>query len=627
MRRLTLGVMGHVDHGKTALVRALTGLDTDRLPEEKARGISIALGFAHATFEDVDVDLIDMPGHERFVRTLIAGATGVDAALLAVAANEGIKPQTLEHLEIAAQLGLSRVLVVVTKADLVTPDAAQQVAAATANAVSQAGLQPLGATPVSTVDDRGMAALRQAIVALAGSAAPAPDDGFAWLPIDRAFSVAGHGAVVTGALRHGPLTAETPLTLDGLTVRVRGLQVHGRPVSQALPGQRVAVNLRGVAATSIARGAALATPGVLTPARWLSVALRAAGDGPELANGARLRLLFGTAEVDARLRLLDRDVLAPGEAALAQLDTATPVAVPGRERFVLRLPSPARTVGGGRVLDPASRRLRRHDPAVLSALSELEGAAPADIAARSLRRASEAGVALSRLSQLAGVSAMRAGSLADQSGALVTADLAVMTDVLSAVQTRLRAAVAAQAEVQPNGVPRRRLAGLLPGVGEAVLALALDRALKSGDLQADGAAIRLPPRRAEADARASQAAQLAAGMLARLRDAGLTPPDVPVLAPTPLARRILEQLARDGRAVHTLDRVQKRELYFHPDAVADAKARLRPGLAPPGLTTGEVGALLGVSRKFSVPLLEYLDVIRFTRRLGNRRTLGPAANP
>ena len=283
--RLLVGVIGHVDHGKTALVGALTGMQTDRLAEEQARGISIALGFAHMDVPGGQIDFIDMPGHERFVRTMVAGATGVDAVLLVVDAREGIKPQTVEHLDIAALLGIRLAIVAISKVDLVTPEAATARAAEVVARVAASGLDVCGTASISVRSREGIGDLRDVLAASLPARPPARDDGFAYLPIDRAFSIAGHGTVVTGTLRRGGLamTDDMEIAPAGTRVRLRGLQVHGRRVTQALPGQRVAVNLRDVSPAQVPRGTALATPGLLTPAHWITVALRAAPDAPPVS--------------------------------------------------------------------------------------------------------------------------------------------------------------------------------------------------------------------------------------------------------------------------------------------------------------------------------------------------------
>ena len=317
MRRLVLGVIGHVDHGKTSLVRALTGMETDRLPEEIKRGISITLGFAHARIGGGEVDFVDMPGHERFVRTMASGATGINAALLVVAANEGVMPQTREHVDIAGLLGVGQAVIAVTKADLVSPGELDATAREAAALVAAAGLAAAPPVPVSAVTGAGVEALKGAITAV-WEGASAPDElGFAYLPVDRAFSVAGYGTVVTGTLRRGKLLAgdEIEIVPAASPVRVRGLQVHGARVNEASPGQRVAVNLRGIEPAQVPRGTALATPGLLPASAWITVELRAVQEAPALATGARLVLLIGTEEVGARLRLLDRDALEPGESA------------------------------------------------------------------------------------------------------------------------------------------------------------------------------------------------------------------------------------------------------------------------------------------------------------------------
>ena len=617
-RRLLLGVIGHVDHGKTALVRALTGIETDRLAEEKRRGISIALGFAHLTLPGAVADLIDMPGHERFVRTMISGATGIDAVLLVVSAAEGIKPQTREHVDIAGLLGVRQAVVAVSKADLVPAAQAESVGREAAALAQAAGMAVAAPVLTSVVTGAGLDALRDAIGATLRTAEGTEEAGFPYLPIDRAFSLAGHGTVVTGTLRRGSIAAGSALvaTPSGETVRVRGLQVHGAPVTTASPGQRVAVNLRGTELASVPRGSALSLGGLLGPSAWLSVQLRSVATAPVLPTGARLRLLFGTEEVDARLRLLDRDELQPGETAPAQLHCASLVCVPAREPFILRQPSPAATVAGGVVLDPETIRQRRNAPGVLARLRALATATPADIVRQETERAGQSGIALARLARVAGVAPARAAALLSGSPAVLLHGHAVMTDALDAVAARLPRAL----QTHPDGLSREALGRLLPGVGAAVLDEAATRLVRSGVLRQERGLIRVyqaARERSQADADIA----LATSMIDALRRAGLTPPDPVTLAPDPRAKRLLDRLVREGAVIRTTDRVQKRDIVFHPDAVEAARRRLAPLLGEPGLLVKEAGEALGISRKFSVPLLEHLDAIRFTRRVADRRVL------
>ncbi|WP_431271818.1 GTP-binding protein [Dankookia sp. P2] len=341
MTSIAIGVMGHVDHGKTALVRALTGTDTDRLPEEKARGISIALGFALLRAGEADIDLIDMPGHERFLRTMVAGAAGIGAALVVVSALEGPRAQTREHLEIAGLLGLRRAVVAVSFCDRAAPDQARMAGEATVALAIQAGLQAPPVLLTAAPAGLGVAPLAAALAELV-RAVPAPADlGLAQLSVDRAFALPGIGPVVTGTLRRGRLTVgeEVELHPGGRRARVRSLQAHGKPVAAAPPGRRVAVALRGVEISALSRGMVLASPGAALPGEWLDARLAVLGSAPApVADGATLRLLTGTSEVAARLRLPAGDALSPGQAATVQLRCDPPVVAMAGDGFVLRLP-------------------------------------------------------------------------------------------------------------------------------------------------------------------------------------------------------------------------------------------------------------------------------------------------
>ena len=621
MRHLLLGVIGHVDHGKTALVRALTGMETDRLPEEQRRGISIALGFAHVRIGDDEIDIIDMPGHERFVRTMVSGATGIDAVLLVVAANEGVMPQTVEHVDIAVLLGLRRAVIVITKSDLVPPEAAATMAAEVAAFATRSGLRSDAPILASAVTGAGLDAIRHAIGEIILDTTPPTDAGYAYLPVDRAFTIAGHGTVVTGTLRRGRMTTGTELeiTPGGQRTRIRSLQVHGATVPTAEPGQRVAVNLRGMELASVPRGVALCDPGLLPPSDWLSVALTAVADAVPLHTTSRFQLLFGTDEVEARLRLLDRDTLAAGQTALAQLHCTRPISVPSREHFILRLASPAVTVAGGRILDPAAHRLRRHAPRTLARLAALARADGDQILQGEINASAGEGVALHRLARLAGIAPARViqrlpGLDVERTRSDMIIARTSFEKILSGLPRLLQTHAA--------GLSRERLALIAKEVGAPVLDEAIARLITAGTLRQDGGLIRVP-RPAQEREQASQESQLADRLAEAIRKGALTPPDMPPDIPT---RRMLDRLIRAGVLVRTFDKVQKREVLFHHEAIEAARRQLTPLMSQGGgLLVREAGAALGISRKFSVPLLEYLDQIQFTRRVGDRRMLTASA--
>ena len=617
--RLVLGVIGHVDHGKTALVRALTGQDTDRLAEEKRRGISIALGFAGLRIGlDTHIDLIDMPGHERFIRTMVSGATGIDAVLLVVAASEGIKPQTLEHIHIANLLGVRRAVVAISKTDLVTPEEAARAADEAVGLLTRSGIESLPPVLTSIPQGKGTEELRQVLKHLAASQRPRPADGLAFLPIDRAFNIVGHGSVVTGTLRGAAITTDDTLELLPLrrTVRVRAVQVNGAHVATAMPGQRVALNLRDVEIAELERGMVLAAPGTLMRSDRLTVAIRAVEDSPPLKNGMRLRALFGTCEIEIRLRLLDRDALGPGQAGFAQLHCASPVALPAGEHGVLRLLSPPQTVAGGKILESGTRRERRNCPRILQRLEDLRALPPIAMFAAELRRAGQAGTTLRQLSQLSALATPVVSERLRTLPVVVTRSGLVVGKVeLDKLLARIPQLLAPHLA----GLSRKELLAALPGTSPAVLDEALGR-LRFGVAVAERGGRVLIPRPDEDRARASSDADRVSEIAENLRRAGLTPPDPKAIVTDSRSKRAVDRLLREGVVVRAVDRAKGREILFHRDAVEAARHRLAPLLErPPGLLVTEIGAALGISRKYSMPLLDHLDTIHFTCRINDRR--------
>jgi selenocysteine-specific elongation factor len=633
-RRLAVGVIGHVDHGKTALVRALTGEDTDRLPEEKRRGISIALGFAHLKVGlQTQIDLIDMPGHERFVRTMISGATGIDAVLLVVAANEGLKPQTLEHVNIAGLLGLRRAVVAISKTDLVAPEAAQRVAEDAVRLLAKAGIEALppvmssvarGPDSKRDLQDTGIGDLRQRLQALAENLPPRTSDGSTYLPIDRAFSIAGHGPVVTGTLRGATVRTGDTLELLPLRrrVRVRALQVHKAFASAAMPGQRVAVNLRDIEIAELKRGMTLVEPDTLAPSGWLTLSICAVDGGPPLKSGIKLHALLGTDELDVHLRLLDRDVLEGGETGFAQLRCLKPVAIPAGEHVILRLDAIAdgtRTVAGGKILECGNRRQPRNCSRTLKRLEDLRMLPPAELIAAEVRREGPAGSTLRRLSQLTALSVPRVTELLKAQPFRVTQSGLVigesdMDDLLSRVPPLVAA--------HPSGLSQERLLSALAGTSAAVLGEVLERLLARGAINRRGSQL-FVPRPEEDRLRATKQAERVNQIAETLRRGGLTPPNPGAIVTDVQSKRAVDHLLREGIVIRAVDRAKGREILFHRDAIKDAQLRLAPILErAPGLLVTEIGAALGISRKYSMPLLDHLDRVRFTRRVEDRRIRG-----
>jgi selenocysteine-specific elongation factor len=630
-----LGTAGHIDHGKTALVRALTGVDTDRLPEEKTRGITIDLGFAPLALPSgALVSVVDVPGHEALVRTMVAGATGIDLLLLVVAADEGVMPQTREHLAICELLGLSRAVVALTKSDLVAPELMELAAAEVVDLLAGTPLAGAPVVPVSSRTGAGIEALRDAIAALAAAPPHTSRRGPPRLAVDRAFEMRGFGAVVTGTLIGDALEVGDALRVypGEATGRVRGLQSHGEARDRVEPGSRCAVNLQGVSLAELARGCVLAPPGRLAPAAALDVELDWLAGAPEVLDRAAVTLLLGTCERRARVAPIGADHIASGSRGFARVHVERELvpALPG-DRFILRgfarTDSGGATLGGGRVLDAAPPHRRRSDPALLRDLEALRLRRPElDVAVR-VRRAGLAGIARADLSRETGLAAdeLDAALARPPDGAAIhtTADgRCIAEPALAELEARLEAALDAYHRAEPlrPGMPTGALRGSLPdNVPQAVAALALERLTARGRLAIEGDLARRPDHRPRLDAAASRLAERIAALVG---EAGLDAPSLRDLAaasgaPPERLRDLLAHLERQGRLVRAPG-----ELWFAADAVESLRERLRAHFrAHAELDTPTYKALIGTSRRTAVPLMELLDTERFTARRGEVRIL------
>jgi selenocysteine-specific elongation factor len=626
MRSLVVGTAGHVDHGKSALVLALTGTDPDRLKEEKRRGISIELGFAHVALEpELVASFIDVPGHERFVRNMLAGSHGIDALLLVVAADESVMPQTREHFDICRLLGIPRGLVVLTKCDAADAELQALAELEVRELVAGSFLETAPVLRVSARRGDGLRELKAALVALARAAPQRSTGGLLRLPVDRAFTVHGFGSVITGTVVSGSIAVGDELELlpSGRRTRVRGLQVHGGAVLRVEAGSRAAANLSNVEVSEIARGDVLTRPGSLSASSVVDVELTLLPGSAPLKNQARLRVHAASAELLARVRLPGPGVLAPGARAVAQLRFESPAVLTRDDRLVLRSYSPASTIGGARVLDPLPPKRRRgHDQgdrlqalavadkprAALLMLREA-GAVGIDAACLSARLGLEVAELLALVEPLAEV--LRFGR--DSPSYLSTDAFAGLRQAsLSLVESHHAAHPLQPAMVREE--LRRRLFGRTPeGVFERLLeSLALEGQLR---LTSDSVARTGHQVRFNADEEQARVSLLAAATSAALAGLELTA----LSATSGLDRRLLERVARALLAEGTLERVGD-DLLVHREALEALKHAVR-GRWPPGSRLDVAGLkdMTGLSRKWVIPLLEYLDRERVTRRAGKDR--------
>lgn len=631
VRRFLIGTAGHIDHGKTALVKALTGIDADRLPEEKRRGITIDLGFAHAEWEGDRLSFVDVPGHEKFVRNMLAGAGGIDAVLLVVAADESVMPQTREHFEIVRMLGLERGVIAVTKIDRVSSDLVAVTVQDVRELVSGSFLEGAPVLPVSSRTGEGLDALRAALLSLGRPEAEAAREArVARLPIDRAFLVAGFGPVVTGSLVAGSVSKDQKLELlpERRSVRVRRLEVHGREVAQARAGERVSANLAGVELSDLSRGKSLAAPGALAVSTLLTVRVHLLPSAPGARSGDRYFFHHFSAETRARLRLLDHAALSPGGSARAQLRLSAAVAAVPGDHFVLRRLSPVETIGGGVILDPSWPPIARARTEELGRLERLEKGDLSERAELWIEQARERGVEEGELAARAGTSPaeIRAALAAPLSaGRVHTLRRSPNRYIAEASLRRLAARAASEMEAFLSagaasvGMPRRTLLSrLMPGA-DARWSEAVESALVArGVVLVSGEEAR-PPGREDLPAGERDLSQR---IVEIYRERGLDPPSPSEVADRVRHRQkvvegLIGYLAKKG----DLARLPGGWLLAR-EAVEGVIARLRDS-GKATIDVGDFKEMFGLTRRLAIPLLEYLDASKITRRVGDRREILP----
>jgi selenocysteine-specific elongation factor len=638
-RDLVLGTAGHIDHGKTALVRALTGVDTDRLPAEKQRGITIDLGFAALEVGPYRLAVVDVPGHERFIRNMLAGASGLDLAMLVVAADDSVMPQTREHLEILRLLGLSGGLVVLTKCDLAEPSWVGLVEDEVRELVRGSFLENAAIVRTSAATGQGIDDLKRELQRLCERVDVRHDPGLFRMAIDRSFTVAGHGTVVTGTVASGAIGVGEELERQpaGKVVRVRGLHRHDRAVERIGRGSRGAINLVGVHHGEIGRGHELAAPGYLQATRVLPVEIVGADQAPRtLRHRGRYRVHLGTAEVSVTLALLEANELPPGARQLAQIFLAEPVVAVYGQPLVLREESPPATLGGGRVLQPLARRLRRRGRAALDRLGRLRSADPVERLAAALAFLGLEPWTERRLCALCGLPLERIPAALGQltaSGALVEVPVGprrsvkILAEFVADLEDRVLRALGRLHAARPrlSAIPRAHLAAELPDLGsDALIGGIVDRLRAQGKVIVEArtvAARGYEPKLSQGERR------LKAELLEAIRKGGMSPPDASELAASAGARAAvvpdLLALLRDEQKLVEISPA----LFLDFDVEAELRRKVEERLAAGAtMTMADLRDLLGTTRKYAIPIGEYLDRIGLTHREGDLRRLGRAGD-
>jgi len=631
MKSIIVGTAGHIDHGKTALVKALTGIDADRLQEEKRRGITIDLGFAHMELPGPDGELIqiafvDVPGHERFVRNMLAGVGGIDLVLLVIAADESIKPQTREHFDILQLLGVQRGITVLTKADAVDPDTLEVVRLEVEEFLRGTFLETPKApiVAVSSLTGAGLQELKKAIVAISNHISVRASKGLARLPIDRVFTMKGFGTVVTGTLFSGTIRQEDELEVfpTGRKIRVRGVQVHGRSAVSAIAGQRTALNLAGASTEDLSRGMILAPADTFSATRRMDVQLRLLASAPRaLKNGARVHFHCQTMETVATVRLAGETQVSAGETAFARLLMPQPSLLLPGDRFIIRQFSPVVTIGGGIVLDanPILRLAKGQEE-----LADFAAGDPEKTLQILVGRRGPMGVALQQLIAELGLNSAQIESVLAPSltrrEIVRVGELFVDSKQLQEQMQVVRATVAdfhVKNPLEP-GISKERLREKVKST-PAIFEHVLQRATAQKDIEVAGEIVRLPGRGVVMK---DEEAESKMKIEAAFSTAGLKVPALPqVLAGLKIdkarAQKIVTLLLREKILVKVSE-----DLVFHRSALDHLRQQVAVHKTKaPNLDVALFKEMTGVSRKYAIPLLEYLDRERITRRAGDSRVI------
>ncbi len=637
MKHVIIGTAGHVDHGKTNLIRALTGIETDRLREEKERGISIELGFANLTLPSGrTAGIVDVPGHERFIKNMLAGVSGIDLVLLVIAADEGVMPQTREHFDILQLLQVKNGIVVLTKIDLVEKDWLDLVQEEIRDFLSGTTLESAPIIPVSSVTGEGIPLLINTIDKLLEDASEKPVFGQMRLPVDRVFSVTGFGTVVTGTMVSGEIVVgeEVEIMPSNIITRVRGLQVHGQKVERASAGQRVAVNLAGVEVEQINRGNVVCSVKSLNPSYRLDTKLHLLESaGKPLKHRARVRLHIGTDEILGRAILLDREELLPGEDAYVQLQLEDTAVAGKGDRFVIRSYSPMHTIGGGVVIDAAPKRHKRYKPEVIAALATKEKGTPEELTLQYVEN-QKVPVAAADIAQGVNLADAEVESalhklLEQQAVKEIDTEGKKIYLTAAAYQRCAEQITAALTEYHKQyplreGYPKEELRSrMFSAMNNKVFQGLLQTMADEGILFVNPQTAALPNFTGEP---VGKAAVIVKKIEQLLKANGYQPPNwKDVLKETGLnpdeAAEVLNYLLRTAKISKIADNI-----YFHSETLQTAQEKIVQFIKTNNsISVAEARDLLQTSRKYALPLLEYFDRQRITRRQEDNRVLGARA--
>ena len=616
-----IGTAGHVDHGKSTLIQALTGIDPDRLREEKERGLTIDLGFAWLRLPSGnEVSIVDVPGHERFVHNMLAGVGSIDLALLVVAADESVMPQTREHMAILDLLGIERGLVAVTKRDLVDDDWLALVNADVEDLLDGSSLQSAPVVPVSGTTGEGLAELVSTIERLLKDTEPRKDMGRPRLPIDRSFTMSGFGTVVTGTLIDGQLQVgqEVELVPTGRITRIRGLQTHRQRLQSATQGSRVAVNLTGIAHEDIGRGDVLSTPGWLEPTTAIDVRLKVIPEAPRpVRHNMFATVHIGSSETVARVRLLEKQAAEPGEWTWAQLKLEGQQAVVKGDHFVLR--SSQTTLGGGNVVDPHARRHRRMHRPTLERLSIMERGSDRDVLLKSIEvsEPTEFGALVNRANLQPAAARAELAEMASERLVVALEKGKIGPGVLiftaagwASLADKARTFLQGYHKEYPlrKGAPKEELRSRL-GMASQVFNSALSRLQEEGTLVEEGPTVRLPDHRQRPSGTQQKAVE---EYLRMLEVSPYSPP-----TESPVDPEVLNLLAQEGKVVKVSETV-----VFAASAYKEMVERISAHISERGeITVADVRDMFGTSRKYALALMDHLDRHRITRRVGDARVL------